>query len=190
MLSDDGLGFLSWSPVAVALSDCRSHTYRLGVWKNESILIVCETSCLSVKLQQCEKLCCFNPPLRQSLLWFSLSLICICLLFYTSLSPSCSALFTYLSPPLSYLLLSPLFWHSLLSLVSILHLNPLSAPLHSSFPPCPFPSRWWLSLSPPPKFASPLSSLSSCQRQLYQVGLSLEYNSHSPCVRICHFATF
>lgn len=43
-------------------------------------------------------------------------LICICLLFFTSLSPSCSALFTYLSHPLLYLLLSPsLLWHCLLS---------------------------------------------------------------------------
>lgn len=88
-----------------------------------------------------------NPPLpHQSLDWFAHSLICICPLFFSSMP--------HLASPYSPVYLSlfhisrclPLYWRHPLPVVSLLHPNPLSAPLPSSFLTHLF-SLWCLSLS-------------------------------------------
>lgn len=93
-------------------------------------------SYLSVKLQHCS-----NPLLNQSVQLFTLSLICICLLFFTSVSILLIFISpTFVSPTVSLSLL----WHCLLptsSQSSILIPSQLCCThLFVSF------SLWWLSL--------------------------------------------
>jgi len=96
---------------------------------------------------------------------------------------SCSALFTFISPSFisSAAFLAPLTL-LILPLFSLLHLNPLSALLHSSCPP-------FLSLFISLHFRLLTSSCPpspSCQRWLYQVVPSLEYCRHSQNTHRCH----